>query len=184
MKHAREVRQLWAVAKWYFEEAKKLKIKHIEYIRQCTATDIAKYYEAGVPTGKFEKEVSLLGAHLSSAAIRLCTINERFVKDGIGEIIKDYMLEFRKHKRDLIKKGLWNRDYFEAEFRKNIAMYLPHMLRDNVAHRERGEQPKYRDIWHTRQDVIESVKVIEIFKVMKSTLQKFEKELINKKFIS
>ena len=184
MKNAREIRQLWAIAKWYFAEAKKLKIKHIEYISHCTATDVAKYYEVEIPTGSFEKELSLLGAHLSSAAIRLCTINERFVKDGIGEIIKDYMSEFRKHRPELIKKELWNSTYFKEEFRRNIRMYLPQMLRDNVAHRERGENPKYRDIWQERQDVIESIKVIETFEVMQSTLQQFEKELRNKKFIS
>ena len=180
MDHSREIRQLWFFANSYFEEAKELKIRNCGHL-DITLTAIMDFYKNGIPTEIYRKELSLSVAHLDSAAIRLCTINERFRSDEKREIMKDYFAEFRKRRGELSKKELWTSNYSEMEFRKNITQYMPQMLRDNVVHIERAEDKRYGVIWEARQNVIESLKVIEVFNCMQSAIELFQTNLRNSK---
>jgi hypothetical protein len=141
------------------------------------------FYRSGIPTEIYQIELSMLVVHLNSAAIRLCTINERFRSDEKREITKDYLAEFLKRKGELNKEGLWTSNHLEVEFRKNITQYMPQMLRDNVAHIEKAKDKKYGLIWEARQSVIESLKVIEVFNCMQSAIELFETNLRNNKIV-
>jgi hypothetical protein len=183
MDHSREIRQLWFVAKSYFEEAEKLKIKRPEHL-DIGLSNIMDFYEDGIPTEDYQIKLTLLVAHLNSAAIRLCTINERFREDLGGEIIKDYETELLRKRRKLEDAGLWNCKYLAEELIRNKEEYLPEMLRDSVAHRERAKSRKKGDIWQARQAAIESLKVIEVFISIQSSIELFETNLRERKFIS
>jgi hypothetical protein len=125
----------------------------------------------------YQKELSLLVAHLNSAAVRLCTINERFHGDLGGKIIKNY-----HYITELERKRIPDSRMAE-ELRRNIEEYLPQILRDGVAHKEKGKDQKRKDIWEARHAVIESLKIIEAFTCMQSSIRLFETNLRNKKFI-
>jgi len=159
MKYAREVRQLWDVADRYFKEAEKLRNKHSRYLdhNSCKIRDLERSYEKKIP-GQLKRELNFLGAHLSSAAIRLCTISDRCPTGIIRDYKKD---DLRGSQSDLAKI-----------LKKNINKYLPYMLRDNVAHIERAK-PKERPLWEARQDVIEDLQIIGIFSFMKSIIDDF-----------
>jgi hypothetical protein len=174
MDYSREIRQLWFVAESYFKEAERLKIKWHTHL-DIKMTDIMDFFENRIPTEDYQKELSLLVAHLNSAAVRLCTINERFHRDLGGKIIKNYITE-------LERKGIPDSRMAE-ELRRNIEEYLPQILRDGVAHREKGKDQKRKDIWEARHAVIESLKIIEAFTCMQSAIRLFETNLRNKKFI-
>jgi len=182
MDHSREIRQLWVVAKSYFEEAQELKIRNCGHL-DISVTAIMDFYKNEIPTEKYQIELSLLVAHLNSAAIRLCTINERVRADEKRGILKDYLEEFRTRRNELNKKGLWTSNHLEVGFRKDITQFLPQMLRDNVAHIERAENKKYGVIWEARQNVIESLKVIEVFTCMQSAIKQFKASLRSRRFI-
>jgi len=183
MDHSREIRQLWVVAKSYFEEAKRLKIKRCGYL-DIRLIDIMDFYENGIPMEDYQIELSLLVAHLNSAAIRLCTINERFCNDWNDRIFKYYQDELLHEQRKLEDDKHWNSDYLTKELIRNKEEYLPLMLRDEVGHMEGGERPTKEVIWQARHTAIESLKVIEVFTCMQSAIERLETKLRNKKFIS
>jgi hypothetical protein len=182
--HPREIRQLWFVANHYFKEAEKLKFEWYKYL-DTTLADIMDFFENGTPKEECERELSLLVAHLNSAAIRLCTINERFREDGLGEIIKNYLAGLSGKKEDLKDKGLWNNKGLAEELIRHKEEYLPLMLRDEVGHLEEGKSKTEEKevIWKARHTAIESLKVIEVFTCMQSAMGVFERKLRNKKFI-
>jgi hypothetical protein len=181
MDHSREIRQLWFVAKHYFKEAEKLKGEYCKYLDILLA-DIMNFYENGIPTEEYQKELSLLVAHLNSAAVRLCTINERFRKNWNDKIFRDYQEELLGNQKKLENEKHWNNVYLTKELIRNKKEYLPLMLRDEVGHLEEGKNPKKREkelIWRARHAAIESLKVIEVFTCMQCAIEQVEEKLRN-----
>ena len=186
MDHSREIRQLWFVAKHYFKEAEKLKLKESEYLDTMLA-DIMGFFKNGIPQKKYERELSLLMAHMNSAAVRLCTINERFCKDWNDKIFKYYQEELFREQKKLGNEGHWNSDHLMKELIRHKEEYLPLMLRDEVGHLEEGKNPKKREkevIWQARHAAIESLRVIEVFTCMQSAIERVKGKLRNRNFIS
>ena len=179
---SREINQLLFVAKYYFEEAEKLKVRWCEHLDN-RMTDIMDFFKNGIPAEKYQMELALLIAHLNSAAIRLCTINERLREEGGGEIIKNYVTEFRKKRKILENEGCWKPEFLAEELRRNIEEYLPQILRDGIAHREEAEDPPMGPLWKARHSVIELLKIIEVFTYMQSAIERVEYKLMNRKLI-
>ena len=183
MDHSREIRQLWFVAKHYFTEAEKLKVEWCKYLDN-KLTEIMSFFKNGTPKEDYERELSLLVAHLNSAAIRLCTINERFWEDWNDKIFKYYQEELLREQKKFEDEKHWNSDYLAKELIRNKKEYLPLMLRDEVGHIEEGKSKKKEVIWQARHIAIESLKVIEVFTCMQSAIERVEKKLRDRNFIS
>lgn len=182
MDHSREIRQLWFVAKSYFKEAEKLKNKRRMHL-EIRMSDIMDFFRNGIPTEDYQIELTLLVAHLNSAAIRLCSINERLQEEPGAEILKNYVSEFRNKRKILENEGRWKSECLAEELRRNKEEYLPQILRDGIAHMEEAEDPKWGPIWKARHAVIESLKIIEAFTCMQSAIKLFETNLRNKEFV-
>ncbi|MFQ5800052.1 MAG: hypothetical protein ACE5H0_15350 [Bacteroidota bacterium] len=171
MKNDREIRQLWHIAKTYFQRAKELRDANKNHLRQ-KSNRIAKFYEKAIPTDQHKKELSILVAHLSSAAVRMVTIDERFREDHNYRITPPYgqELKYTQSQARLKKALMAKRDW-----------YIHQMLRDNVAHVERSRKPGNQTLWHARQEAIESMSVEQIFNAIAAVMEKFRTELAGKR---
>jgi len=67
MKNDREVRQLWHAVEEYFQQAKELRDANKNRLSQ-KSNRIAKFYEKGMPTDQYKKDLNILLAHLLSVA--------------------------------------------------------------------------------------------------------------------
>jgi hypothetical protein len=172
MKNGREIRQLWHTAQTYFEEAQKLRKTNKGSLNQKTIR-IAEYYEDAIPREQRKRNLSIMLAHLSSGAVRLCTIDERFKEDHNCRITPQY---------DKDTKGL-TKLRTKTTLLKNLDMYIHQMLRDNVGHVERSKSSGNQILWHARQEIIESLRIEEIFKAMANVMNTFSKELIDKRIL-
>ncbi len=170
MKNGREIRQLWHVAETYFQGARELRDANSNHLHQ-KSTRIAKFYEQAIPTDQHKRDLNILLAHLSSAAVRLVTIDERFKEDHNYRITPPYGQEVgnTKSQTQLTKALMAKRD-----------PYIHQMLRDNVAHVERSKKPGNQKLWHARQEAIDSMRVEQIFNAMAAVMEKFRKELVAK----
>lgn len=173
MKNDREIRQLWHIAEMYFREAQELRNANKNHLSQ-KANRIAEFYKKTIPTEQFKTELNILLAHLSSGAVRLVTIGERFKEDHNCDITPSYKQEW-KTTRSLaqLKKALLTK--------RN--QYIHQMLRHNVAHIERSKKGGNETLWHARQEAIESMKVEEIFDAMAAVMDKFRNELVDKRIL-
>jgi hypothetical protein len=171
MKHDREIRQLWDVAVEYCDAAKALLKSNPNY-RRYRSSRIALFYERGIPVDKSQREPNIILGHLSSAAVRLCTIEERFWEDHRCRITKPYKAEAERTS---------NQNQIKIALVKNKDIYIHQLLRQNVAHIERAR--KGGALWHTRQEALESLKVEEILQSMQKVMDKFRKELAGKRII-
>jgi len=173
MKNDREVRQLWHAVEEYFQQAKELRDANKNRLSQ-KSNRIAKFYEKGMPTDQYKKDLNILLAHLSSAAVRLVTINERFKEDHNYPISPPYEQKLRNTKsQEQLKKALIAR----------LDQYIHQMLRHNVAHVERSRAGGNQTLWHARQEAIESLSVEQIFNAMAAVMAKFRKELVDKRIL-
>ncbi len=180
MDHSREIRQLWFIAKHYFKNAEKLGVKYYEYL-ETTLGDIMGFYEKEIPKQKYELGLSLLVAHLNSAAVRLYTINERFKEDHKTKIFGYYQDDLLQNRKIMPDEEHWNARDLAEELIRHKKEYLPLMLRDEVGHLEEGKSKRKNEdkevIWKARHIAIESLKVIEVFTCMQSAIAVVETEL-------
>ena len=163
--HEREIRQLWDVAMTYWEFAKDIANDMPDVNKRLTCDEISKYYDTAIPTDPNEKCVSILLAHLSSAAIRLVTIDERLQKAGCARV-------FTNKYRDLYKSQVDCVSWLNSEF----ANFVHQILRDNAAHIEEAND-KNEDLYLARQEVVRKKTVEEIFNAFSGVMEKFALEL-------
>lgn len=174
MNHSREIRQLFQIADEYFKSASALRKVSKNHLNQKSAR-IAKYYEKGMPTDSYKTALNLLLAHLSSAAVRLVTIDERFKEDH------NYAI-FLPHENEC-QSGI-RQTQLKKTFVSKRDQYMHQFLRHNISHIERSKNsPRKRVLWYARQDAIESLSVDQIFNAMSTVIEKFRKELIDKKIL-
>lgn len=157
MSRDREVRQLWDAAEGYFRAAKE-KVRSVRPYLKYTPGDIVKFYDRKRRRKKHEKELNMLLAHLSSAAVRLFTIEECGIRVTENYLGKGYS------KDDLVNR----RDEF-----------IHRLLRDNVGHYEKGGKPD----WSARQEALESLTIREIVRSMARIMKRFKNELSGRAII-
>ena len=161
----REIRQLWDAAVTYCNLAKEIADRMPDECRQVkmelTAAEIAQYYEKAFPTDQTERCLNVLLAHLSSAAIRLCTIEERLGNP------RNYLDSGTSQKRP----SIW--------LNKHFGDFVHQLLRDNAAHIEKGTaKNKNRErLYRARQNVICDKRVNEIFNALQGVMTKFTRKL-------
>ena len=169
----RELAQLRFAAEYYLQLAKRLK-RRIESESSSrmpldeTIRNLSANFAVALQAKRNELSVHRLIAHLSSAAVRLVTIEERL----------SGLCHTPTSRQDLDAKAKGNdRSSLGKLFAKNRSKWLHIFLRDNVAHIERANKPKYQ----ARQDSIESMTPREIFeemtKITKRVLNTLKKAL-------
>ena len=166
--HKREIRQLWDVAVTYWELAKATMKDMPDEHMLLTCDKISEYYDAAVPTGSSEKRPNILLAHLSSAAIRLVTIDERLEKAGCRVSPKYLALYTSSSPAD-----------FEAWINSNFADFVHQILRDNAAHIEEANDrdANKEKLYRARQKVILGKTLREIVNAFDAVMKKFTPEL-------
>lgn len=104
-------------------------------------------------------------AHLSSAAFRICTMYDK------------HKFKFMKvyHKQFYVKKNKRTSQWHTkrkviSEIKTNLSAFLPHLLRDCVAHHENKEKLAYED----RLDVIGELRVDECMAAMECVIKDIE----------
>ena len=165
--HEREIRQLWDAAVTYWGLSKDIVKDVPEGSKRLTCDEISKYYDTAIPTDPTEKCLSILLAHLSSAAIRLVTIDERLEKAGCARVFTNY--------QDLYRSQADCVSWLNSEF----ANFVHQILRDNTAHREEAND-KDRDrkqLYLARQEVVRGKTVEEIVNAFSGVMEKFAIEL-------
>jgi hypothetical protein len=169
MDSERELRQLWYTAKHYWDAAKAVYDPATNGKLKCG--EVAKFYDTLRQPSDDEKRTTFLIADISSAAVRLCTIDERLYEERGCWIKQKYSMNLNRNK---------SADILISCFRKYIDTWIHQMLRDNAAHIERGGG----NLWQARQEVIESLTINEIVIAMEKVMKDFERELIEKHIIT
>lgn len=163
--HEREIRQLWDVALTYWAFAKDIVNVLPDARKRLTCDEISKYYDTAIPTDLNEKSVNILLAHLSSAAIRLVTIDERLQKAGCARV-------FANKYQDLYKPQVDCTSWLNNEFPN----FVHQILRDNAAHIEE-DNGKDKKLYLARQEVVRNKRVEEVFSAFRGVMEKFALEL-------
>ena len=160
--HKREIRQLWDVAVTYWELAEDIAKDIPDGRMLLTCDEISKYYDTGIPTDSNEKRLNILLAHLSSAAIRLVTIDERFEKAGCRVFLKY---------RALYKSSLPTD--CEVWINSNFADFVHQILRDNAAHIEEANDKNMEQLYRARQEVVRGKTLKQIVNAFGAVMKKF-----------
>lgn len=162
----REIRQLWFAAEEYFCIAKQMfKDSRLNTYLPLTMHETSKWFDSGIPKVAEQREITLLVAHLSSASIRLCTIDECFFDE------KDKIIPGNYTRLPSFKAGKLTK----ADIKGNG--YIHQILRDNIGHRERAGP------YVPRQDCIDALTVQEIFEYLNEIMKKFGNALRSKSII-
>lgn len=167
--HKREISQLWDVATTYWHLAGNIK----RDLQQCkmalTSAKVAEYYEQN-SVDQTVKDLNVLLAHLSSAAIRLVTIDERLEKPPCARVFQsNYVNIYKKEKKSQEECALWLNREFDN--------FVHQILRDNAAHIEEAEDyVRMKPLYFARQEVIRNKTVEEIFNAFGKVMTKFEKD--------
>jgi len=129
----REVRQLLFVARYYLRQASAAKKERLRRLG-----DTAADFKAGVRPTRKTRRLALVAAHLSSAAVRLATIEK--------------VLSASRSPTDTYKAC-------QAFYQKEVSDYPPAtdclhvLLRDSIGHAE----PRAGSRWRKRQDDIQEL---------------------------
>lgn len=106
MKNDREIRQLWDIAETYFRSAQELRDAYRNHLGQRSSR-IAAFYKTKIPTDQYKAKLNILLAHLSSGAVRLATIDERFKEDHNYRITPPHEQELKTpQSKAQLKKAL------------------------------------------------------------------------------
>jgi hypothetical protein len=119
-KYQREITQLWWVAELYSKMAEKTKNKLKKKELQTTVKEHADRCNNISDINGTDKWLMLLTAHLTSCAVRLCTIDDIMHSDRqrfYKQLVKDNELE-------------------DSSLRNNLDKIVHYLLRHNVAHPE------------------------------------------------
>lgn len=165
----REAQQLFLVAKYYYHCAISVPKKDVNINK--TSAELEKKKIQLNKQGKLDNENKIF-AHLTSSAIRLATLREKFEELDLG---KDYKIEFRK-----------NINASSADIRKvsnkilyNISDYIHVLLRDAVAHYENEETIERK----ARGDIIRKVTLSTAVSALHDLLKKCEQQLKSKNLV-
>ena len=104
-------------------------------------------------------------AHLASAAFRICTMYEKHK----FKFMKIYYRQFYDRKDKRAPQWPTKRKVI-SEIKKNLSAYLPHLLRDCVAHYENREKFAYAD----RLYVIGQLRIDECLVAMERVIKDIE----------
>ena len=174
MRHSREIRQLWHAATEYLKTADGM-LKRLEPYQNYNPGRIAKFFdERRVPKDPDRLSLNMLLAHLSSAAVRLCTIDERFEEDHNRRITEYYLTELSLAA---------SQDALTETLIRHRGKYMHQLLRDNVGHIERSRKHPKKKLVHARQDAIEGMTIKKIFDAMTLVREKYREELVDKKIL-
>ena len=165
----REIYQLWHAATTYCDKARSLISSPdiTDSHKHMKAEDLTKYFEKGIPKDVNIRNLSMVNAHLSSAAIRLYTISE---KDCHYTMRDNYLKEC---------KSLSPKDVatIKSYLSNNKDRFIHSLLRDNIGHEEESKKlPKFEHIFMARQEFINDLEIAEIYRLMKDIKDKFAKE--------
>ena len=164
MTNERELRQLWYTAEHYWEAAKAVYNPVTNGKLKCA--DIAKYFATPKHPSDENKGVNFLLADISSAAIRLVTIDERVFEDCGRRIMPRYLDGLNKNKKA---------DILVSHLRNGLNTWIHQLLRDNAAHVENSQTGSV-NIFNARQKTIESLTVNEVVRAMKKVMQVYKEE--------
>ena len=145
----REISQLYETVRLYFGLAEEIKSDINSHI-SLKISDISKFYETGSSVNKEIKSINTFIAHLSSSAIRICTIYEVY-----GET--NYRKKYKNEK---------NKNTIINEIENNLPEFIPFLLRDNIAHQENNKNI----LWELRQDILNKLIVEDIYSSMKKAI--------------
>lgn len=166
----REIRQLWDMAELLFEMAEREFANVPPRNRNRTSKKLTEAYQNGIPDKQnVSRRLSIVNTFLSSAAIRLTTISEICKKNGVQILQDDYLGQHRQHRREDDKSKI------KSDLENNVGNYIHVLLRDNIRHEERAEG---KVIYGVRQDIIEKLKVSQIYNLMQEVRQRFKKGLV------
>jgi len=153
----REIDQLSEIARFYFDLASTIKYD-IDPDLKKNIYELSNLYESTDTINNQNKSAIYFIAHLSSSAIRICTIYEIF--------------KFENYRR-MSLKNITEEDIINS-IRDNLADHIPFLLRDNISHMENGDNP----LWQIRQKIIENLTVEEIYLSMEQAMTKLKKHLM------
>ena len=174
MTNERELKQLWYTAEHYWEAANAVYNPVTNGKLKCA--DVAKSFATSAisehPSNEI-KSINFLLADISSAAIRLVTIDERFFEDCGRRIMPRYLDALNKNKKA---------DILVSHLRNGLDTWIHQLLRDNAAHVE-NSQTGAVSIFNARQKAIESLTVNEVVLAMRKVMQVYKEELKTAKII-
>lgn len=172
----RELRQLWYTAEHYWVNAKAAYNPQTHGQLKCG--DVATYCDTQRELSVDEKLTTFLIADISSAAVRLITIDERLY-EGHGERIKPRYSDSLNCKKE--------KDTLKLLLLQGIDNWIHQMLRDNAAHIESHDTStdggKFSTLWKARQVVLEELTLSAIFDAMGNVMQAYRKALEDKRII-
>lgn len=172
----RELRQLWYTAEHYWGNAKAVYDPQTNGKLKCG--EVAKFCDTSRQLSDDEKLTTFLIADISSAAVRLITIDERLYEDK-GWRIKPRYSDNLNYKLP--------KDILASLLRKDIDIWIHQMLRDNAAHIESQitsqDAGKLSSLWKARQIVLEELMLSVIFNAMENVMKVYKKTLGDEKLI-
>jgi hypothetical protein len=171
MTNERELKQLWYTAEHYWEAATAVYNSDTNGKLKCA--DVAKSFATQKHPSNEIKSINFLLADISSAAIRLVTIDERFFEDCGRRIMPRYLDALNKSKKA---------DILVSHLRNGLNTWIHQLLRDNAAHLE-NSQTGAVSIFNARQKTIESLTVTEVVRAMEKVIEVYKEELKTAKII-
>ena len=151
----REISQLLSTAKHYLKLANILsRKKHFNGTQ--TLKQLGNSHKGSLTTEE------LCMAHLSSSAIRLCTIQE---KNRATCYRGKYYIKKGKQRRDE-----WTEKKVFSDIKSHLCEHIHFLLRDSVAHEENKERIMATD----RQEILCQLTVDEILQAMNDSLKNFK----------
>jgi hypothetical protein len=167
MRQDRETTQLLSAARYYYHLAKSGPRKSLDM--SITSDELARQQIIYNRKGSLDGETKIF-AHLSSAAIRLAAIHEKYDKFGTGK-----QLALGSHYRKEYQTPTSpKRTEAENRIKTNLAEYIHYLLRDDISH---FEDAKFY-IREFRRSVIGSVPLDDALKGLGILLKKCEGSLL------
>ena len=162
-KQQREIRQLMYVARHYLRCASQAKRERLQ-----TLGDTASDFRSGILPSQKTRRLALLGAHLSSAAVRLATVEKILYKAKVPtdayKVVEAYFY-----------------DLSGSEF-PAPSECLHILLRDSIAHQEppEGSGCTKPQRWEERQRSIERLSFPDAYKFLEGIDRRLREHLTEK----
>lgn len=170
MEQAREIRQLMFVAEWYLSQAEPARL---ETVRKLGDT-AAEFMPGTMPSSEGQR-LTFLAASLSSAAIRLATIDDVLRRDPIHDPRPAYV--------ECVGYFGWTSPDPAWTF-PSCTEWLHVMLRDAIAHSEppqdTGENAQQAERRSERQSLIQQLRFSEAYEVLLAIAERLRNDLTQK----
>lgn len=151
--HQRQIAQFMVIAKSYLQNA-----TPAATISDTLGMTKAWYRPPAVLTVQMWNQ-TFVGAHLSSAAVRLAAVEDVLLKAGVQRA---------KYKECRWYFSAKNHDAVMGLSHSKCSEWLHVMLRDNAAHEEPDRNPNeyYEKRWRERQDFIEALPFADAYRMV------------------